>query len=154
MCRLCCCVLCTVSCLLFCAFVCLFFHPVTVVLGVAHPRETAPNTAAHGMASSPTSPRVVANITMHVTRPLTVIDIFTFGYRSGFFRRTPVLKQSFHTQRQRHATRDRSRLLLTRVHVVHRACVLGLRDGSRTHRRLGCQPRRSKMSMHVSTPAL
>jgi hypothetical protein len=27
-------------------------------------RETAPNTAAHGMASSPTSPRVVANITM------------------------------------------------------------------------------------------
>ncbi len=40
------------------------FRPVTVVLGVAHPRETAPNTAAHGMASSPTSPRVVANITM------------------------------------------------------------------------------------------
>jgi hypothetical protein len=43
---------------------CLFFRPVTVALGVAHSRETAPNTAAHGMASSPTSPCVVANITM------------------------------------------------------------------------------------------
>ncbi len=40
------------------------FRPVTVVLGVAHPRETAPNTAVHGTAWFPTSPRVVANITM------------------------------------------------------------------------------------------
>ncbi len=58
-------VCCTVSCLLFCAFVCLLFRPVTVVLGVAHPRETAPNTVAHGTAWFPTSPCVVANITMH-----------------------------------------------------------------------------------------
>ncbi len=60
-------VCCTVSCLLFCAFVCLFFRPVTEVLGVVHPRETAPNTTAHGTAWFPTSPRVVANITMQVT---------------------------------------------------------------------------------------
>jgi hypothetical protein len=41
-----------------------FFRPITAVLCVAHPRETAPNTTAHGTAWFPTSPRVVANITM------------------------------------------------------------------------------------------
>jgi hypothetical protein len=33
-------------------------------MGVVHSQKTAPNTAAHGTAWLPTSPRVVANITM------------------------------------------------------------------------------------------
>ncbi len=60
-------VCCLLFCLLICAVVCLFFRPVTAVLGVAHPRETAPNTTAHGTAWFPTSPRVVANISMRTT---------------------------------------------------------------------------------------
>ncbi len=60
------------SCIVLCCFVvclCLFYRPVTAVLGVVHPRETAPNTAAHGTAWFPTSPRVVANITMQSQEP-------------------------------------------------------------------------------------
>ncbi len=41
---------------------------VTAVSGAAHPRETAPNTVAHGTVWFSTSPRVVANITMHLCR--------------------------------------------------------------------------------------
>ncbi len=60
MCCCCCCVP------LFVVPLCLFFRPVTAVLGVVHPRETTPNTTAHGTAWLPTSPRVVANRTTHL----------------------------------------------------------------------------------------
>jgi hypothetical protein len=43
-----------------------------------HPRETAPNTAAHGTAWFPTSPRVVANIAMYYEPSFSLLSSRTY----------------------------------------------------------------------------